>query len=287
MLVGGSFVARAALGGANGVTLPYQGRLELNGQPVNGSVTFVLAVHNAATGGTACFTSPAINATVANGVFSLVVGSIPETCVKGRDVFVAVSVNQGAGLVALGGRQRVHPGIASLTSGPGDFHVAGRVDVGGVLVANGTEVHLGPVTNEQGTHVDWNRSGGGGESNFINHRGLGGGGFTFDNTNDGSALTRLLTLDASSTTIHNNTTINGTIRGASWGFGGMYSVETNLGNPGTACPNGVGLVFTASNNPVTAAQNCPGGFNNHLVSRTDFCKANVGTIRLDTYMCWK
>jgi hypothetical protein len=299
LLSGGTYLAHAALGGANGVTIPYAGRLELNGQGVNGTVGLVVDVFNAPTGGSPCFTTPTILAPVSAGAFAVVVGGVPEVCVRGRDVFLGVKVDQGAGPVTLGGRQRVHPAVAALTSGSGDLAVAGNAEVGGNVAASGNvvatgavvaasrAVHLGAVANEQGAYVAWNRSGNGGETNLVNHRGLGSGGFHFDDTANGSAMTRLMTLSPSGHTLNGDVTINGTIRGATAGFGGLFSVTTALGNPGTACPNGVGLVFTATNNVFTGSQSCPSGYTQQLVSRADFCQANVGTQRLDTYYCWK
>jgi hypothetical protein len=50
--------------------------------------------------------------------------------------------------------------------------------------------------NSQGLFLGWNKSGGTGESNLVNHRGLGAGGFYFDNY-DGSTFTRLFSIDVS------------------------------------------------------------------------------------------
>ena len=53
------------------------------------------------------------------------------------------------------------------------------------------------IPNAQGTYLSWNRSGGTGETNFVNHRGQGTGGFTFDNTATGASMTRLMTINSS------------------------------------------------------------------------------------------
>ncbi|MBB6499647.1 hypothetical protein [Pedobacter cryoconitis] len=46
-----------------------------------------------------------------------------------------------------------------------------------------------------GTYIGWNKSGGGGEANFVNNIAGGNmGGFTFDKTTDGSTFTRLMTI---------------------------------------------------------------------------------------------
>lgn len=46
-----------------------------------------------------------------------------------------------------------------------------------------------------GTYIGWNKSGGGGEANFVNNIAGGSiGGFTFDKTTNGSTFTRLLTI---------------------------------------------------------------------------------------------
>jgi hypothetical protein len=68
--------------------------------------------------------------------------------------------------------------------------------------------------------------------------------------------------------------INGTIRGATWGFGGMYSVDEYA--PRT--PNG------SLNNPITGAQSCPPGFTATRVGRFSSYESGYPD---NLYMCWK
>jgi hypothetical protein len=57
--------------------------------------------------------------------------------------------------------------------------VAGRVQIGEVLYVPG---NTNPKVTSQGAYLGWNASGGVGETDFINNRGLGSGGFAFVNT---------------------------------------------------------------------------------------------------------
>ena len=154
LLAAGTFLAHAALGGTAGVTIPYSGRLEFNGTPVNGLATFRVDLFNAPVGGSVCHTQTISNVTVAQGAFGLVVSGVPEGCVRGRDVYLSISVDQGAGPVALGGRQRVHPAVAALTSGAGDLDVGGEMRsasvVTGAITASGAVNSAGSVASNTG-----------------------------------------------------------------------------------------------------------------------------------------
>ncbi len=76
--------------------------------------------------------------------------------------------------------------------GIGTTTPSAKLDVSGSIHGNGNT-----VANAQGWWLNWNRSGSQGEANFINHRGLGAGGFTFDQTSNGTNFTRLVTIDSS------------------------------------------------------------------------------------------
>ncbi len=140
VLFGSAWLARAQLGGASGITIPYAGQLQLDGEPVSGSVTFIVEVFSDEATPDACFTSPGIITPVLAGAFSLVVTGVPEGCVADKEVYLGVQVDQGGGPIALGGRQRVHPGLGALTSGGGDFAVAGSLKA-----ASGSGLYVGHV----------------------------------------------------------------------------------------------------------------------------------------------
>jgi hypothetical protein len=141
VMVSLSMAAYAALGGADGVLIPYRGHLDTNGAPANGDYTFRFDLHDAETGGTACSSVGTLAdkvATVNGGVFSVVIGPVPETCVAGKQVWVDVMVkgpSEGS-FSALTGRQRVYPTVGALTSGRADFLVSGFLSVVGNATAN-------------------------------------------------------------------------------------------------------------------------------------------------------
>lgn len=135
-LIGGTLVARANLGGAAGVTIPYAGHLEVNGLAVSGSATFTAEVFVDDVAATPCYTATDITSPVYAGAFAIVIGGVPEACVVGTDVHLAFSVDTGSGPVSLGGRVRVHPAVGALTSGQGDFAVHEDLDVGGLVTAS-------------------------------------------------------------------------------------------------------------------------------------------------------
>jgi hypothetical protein len=82
---------------------------------------------------------------------------------------------------------------------------SGRVGIGtqqpaAALDVNNGMIHIataGAVPNVQGAYLGWNVTGGGGETDFINNQGLGGGGFHFINTpSSGTPSTTLATVDS-------------------------------------------------------------------------------------------
>ncbi len=138
LVLGSSYFAYGALGGATGVRIPYNGTLERDGLLISGNVDITFAVFNAASGGSACYTSSPITTTVTSGRFSVVVGPVTESCVKNKDIWFGVTVNEGAGDVPLPGRQQVYPAVAAMTAGTGDFDVPGSMGVGGGLTVGTT-----------------------------------------------------------------------------------------------------------------------------------------------------
>lgn len=77
--------------------------------------------------------------------------------------------------------------------GVGTVSPVSKLDISGIL-----HIAYPGILNYSstgGTYIGWNKSGGGGEANFVNNIAGGSiGGFTFDKTVDGSTFTRLLTI---------------------------------------------------------------------------------------------
>jgi hypothetical protein len=296
---GGAVLARASLGGSAGVVIPFQGRVDLDGTPVSGVLGMAFDIYNG-TGGVPAATpcdsyEPADPVPVAGGQFTVLIHDVAESCVAGKEVYVGVRITPAGGgaALALAGRQRIYPMLGALTSGPGDFAVAGKLTA---PTAQVNEVHLGYVDNTQGTHITWKRSAGSGATDFVNHRGGGAGGFNFENTANGTSLTRLMTLDGSgnlnvpgsvsagSLSTGGNLSVSGTIRGASYGFGGMYSTVTT--DAGAVCGFGGAAVYDV-NNPITGGLSYPSGFTATPIAYVDVCWPNVGPRRKTTFLCWK
>jgi hypothetical protein len=145
-----SYFAYAALGGTSGIRIPYSGVLEQNGVLVSGEVDLTFGLWNAESGGVSpCYSSGAIPTTLSSGRFAVVIGPVtPESCVAGKDVWLDVTVDTGGGAVLLPGRQRIHPAVAAVSSGTGDFDVGGNLSVTGaaqlgtLTVAGATQLGL-------------------------------------------------------------------------------------------------------------------------------------------------
>jgi hypothetical protein len=137
---------RAALGGTDGVVIPYAGKLELDGVLVNGSVDLKFDVMVDASTATVCDSKTISPVPVTNGEFAVTIARVLEACVKGKDVHLNISVRQPSGtgtFVALG-KQRVTPVLSAVTSGAGDFAVTGALtsntaDIGS-LAANTADI---------------------------------------------------------------------------------------------------------------------------------------------------
>ena len=137
--------AHAALGGGpTGVTIPYAGHLDRDGAAVTGAVDFEFDVRTNAT--TPCAAASGANAmrvlgvVVTGGQFALELTNVPEVCVKGTDVHLAIAVRSpagGNGAFTPIGVQRVVPVLAATTSGAGDFHITG-VATASAMTATGT-----------------------------------------------------------------------------------------------------------------------------------------------------
>ena len=75
----------------------------------------------------------------------------------------------------------------------GNIKTTGSLDVAQTLSVAGLEKF---APQKQGAHISWNRNGGQGRTDFINHPGQGGGGFDFWNGN-GEAYNLVVTIDTS------------------------------------------------------------------------------------------
>jgi hypothetical protein len=138
--------AHAQLGGASGIVIPYAGRLELNGALVTGSVDLQFAVLEEATTTTACQTQTLNAVPVTNGEFAVTIPAVDEACVKGKDVHLQVAVRQAGGSFVVLGRQRVTPVVGAVTSGPGDFAVAGALTASSAHVTDALTANNANVT---------------------------------------------------------------------------------------------------------------------------------------------
>ena len=151
--------AQAALGGPDGVVIPYAGKLELDGALVTGLVDFEFGVAPAAlqpvpTTPVDCrFTLTGTPVTNGEFAVSIVIPPPKESCVKGQDVHLEVRVARAGGTRVFLGKQRVTPVVAAATSGDGDFAVTGALSAGtttvGALNAGTTTVgalSAGPTT---------------------------------------------------------------------------------------------------------------------------------------------
>ena len=133
--------AHAALGGPNGVVIPYAGKLELDGALVTGTVDFQFGVapnaSDAAPTTPVNCVFPLSDVPVTNGEFavSIVIPALRESCVKGKDVHLEVRVARADETLVFLGKQRVTPVVAAATSGVGDFAVTGVLSAGATTVA--------------------------------------------------------------------------------------------------------------------------------------------------------
>ncbi len=128
--------AQAALGGPNGVVIPYAGKLELDGALVTGSVDFKFDVMIDGSTSTVCDSKTIPTVAVTNGEFSVSIGPVLESCVKAKDVHLNIAVRQnGSPTFVFLGKQRVTPVVAAATSGDGDFAVTGVLSAGATTVA--------------------------------------------------------------------------------------------------------------------------------------------------------
>lgn len=120
--------AWAALGGNQGILIPYRGRLENGGTPVNSQTpyTFRFTLYDAASGGNTCSNTYDGASPVQQGEFNVVVGPVNPACVIGKLVFLGVAVRPPGAqdFVGLQGRQQVYPALSAMTAGTGDLDVS-------------------------------------------------------------------------------------------------------------------------------------------------------------------
>ncbi len=96
-------------------TFPYQGHLERDGEPVDGTVPLAFELYDSETGGAPLWTESLPSVRVRQGTFSVVLGDtnqLPESLFDESALYLAISVD-GA---ELAGRQRILPVPVSLRS---------------------------------------------------------------------------------------------------------------------------------------------------------------------------
>ena len=129
--------AQAALGGPNGVVIPYAGKLELDGALVTGTVDFQFGVAPNASDAApvnCVFTLPDVPVTNGEFAVSIAIPALRESCVKGKDVHLEVRVARADQPLVFLGKQRVTPVVAAATSGDGDFAVTGALTANTAVV---------------------------------------------------------------------------------------------------------------------------------------------------------
>lgn len=142
-----SLAAYAQLGGAAGVVLPYTGHLEIAGAPAEGDLQLRVTLWDAPSEGNACPAQVETTTTARAGAFHVELGPLPEACVVGRPVYLAVEVDAGDGFVALAGRQRIYPALSAYTSGGGDFVVEGALRAGDATLTGDLEARSATLTD--------------------------------------------------------------------------------------------------------------------------------------------
>ena len=120
--------------------LPYEGHLDIDGVPLNGTLTVRFALWNLPAGGAMLF-DEFRDVSFINGRFSVLLGAgderIPPIVFDAADVYLGVTVNN----TELMGRQRIVPVPHALWAArAADFTVAGRLTLNGVLDAAAASV---------------------------------------------------------------------------------------------------------------------------------------------------
>jgi hypothetical protein len=211
--------------------IPYSGHLERDGIAVSAArvpMKFVLE------GGSQTWSYGPVEVNVYSGVFSVLIGEtlpVPAWVFSEPSVTIAVEVEG----MPLAGKQRIVPLPYAYWAAESDRFT----------VAN--SVHLGNVGNQQGVQIYWNRSAGGNEANFVNHRGSGAGGFQFDGTVDGTSFASLLTISGSG-----NVSAAGSVTAAAGLAGQSVSATGSITGQDLAVTGGI----TASGWPVATGKYC-------------------------------
>lgn len=100
LVTGGLVIAQSA---QDARTIPYQGRLELDGNPVNQDVPMTFRFFDAAAGGNQLGGDIQRTVTVSEGAFSAQLGPVPDAAFDGGGLFLEVVVDG----VPLGARQQI------------------------------------------------------------------------------------------------------------------------------------------------------------------------------------
>ncbi|MBF7690871.1 hypothetical protein I2F30_08970, partial [Acinetobacter sp. SCC474] len=105
-----------------------------------------------------------------------------------------------------------------------------------ITIKDDTKVALDPMPANQGAYMAWNKVGGAGRTDFVNHQGLGKGGFDFWNGKDGN-FSKIASIDengnysknaASATKLENqrNISVSGVVSGSAY-FDGTSDITIN------------------------------------------------------------
>ncbi len=118
-----------------------------------------------------------------------------QLCGTGETDFVNHQGFGGGGFAFMNTPNGTGLSTLMLISGGGNVGVSTTNPQAKLDIASGS-LHIGGggiIPNLQGAHVSWNLlTGGTGETDFINHQGLGGGGFAFMNTPNGTSRSTLM-----------------------------------------------------------------------------------------------
>ncbi len=150
--------AGLVLGADGDRTIAYQGRLELDGEPVSGTQAMVFSFYNVPTGGTAIAAALTYETVdVRDGLFSVALGPLPDAVLGADPLYIQVAVGAtSADAVVLGARQRIFAvPYAMRGRGDGEFLIdrvartLAGLTVGGPLIVDGV-LQMGVDTGGSG-----------------------------------------------------------------------------------------------------------------------------------------
>lgn len=141
-------------------TIPYQGTLELDGQPYAGSISMTFTLQKLSSGSLSTVWTETQTVTVYSGRFAALLGGTSTTSVNnltavvtsGADLYLSITLNSGSGDVALSKPQRFYPAaLAQWTTAATNFDVSGTLTAANLSVTGNLTV--GGVLNLGGDLV--------------------------------------------------------------------------------------------------------------------------------------